>query len=127
MGMELDIKFAEKLIIDNGLICGDDLELEVAKIDVKYAKKNLDKDYIKDPKINHFFHPGATLSVAMHFDKVGNYCGFWIVQKNESGFTAVELDKSETIISKYLKTKKEYILKELNKCKNIVSYGKCFE
>ncbi len=77
-----DIKLASALVAEGGLLCGDDLELQMHEIDVPYARAAGDKDFICDPKLEKWFHPGVALAVGEFFGKkVSEKCGFWAMRK----------------------------------------------
>ena len=77
-----DIKFSKNLLKDPGVLCGDDLELQISEIDLEFAKKNKTKDYILDPRTKRLYHPGVTLAVGEIFNKVSSWDGFWAMKKN---------------------------------------------
>ncbi len=76
-----DILNAIPLLKDGGIICGDDLNLQMFECDQKLAKKSGDKDFIKDNKTGRGFHPGVTLAVDEIFGEVSAHGGFWAIQK----------------------------------------------
>lgn len=53
-----DIKISKKLLKDGGVLCGDDLELQMHECDESVVRGNLDKDFIIEG-----FHPGVTAAV----------------------------------------------------------------
>jgi hypothetical protein len=76
-----DILNSIPLLKDGGIICGDDLNLQMFECDNDLAKKSGDIDFIKDPKTGRNFHPGVTLAVDEIFGKVSQHGGFWAIQK----------------------------------------------
>ncbi len=82
-----DILNAIPLIKNGGIICGDDLNLQMFECDQNLAKKSGDKDFIKDNKTGRNFHPGVTLAVDEIFGKVSAYGGFWAIQKSDKEWT----------------------------------------
>ena len=76
-----DITESLRLVKDGGIICGDDLNLQLHEIDKDNAEKNKNKDFIKDPKTNKNYHPGVTLAVFEIFGEVSSWGGFWAMQK----------------------------------------------
>ncbi len=76
-----DITNSLRLVKDGGIICGDDLNLQLHQCDEANAKANGALDFIKDPKTGRNFHPGVTLAVAEIFGKVSMWGGFWAIQK----------------------------------------------
>jgi predicted O-methyltransferase YrrM len=76
-----DIKNSLALVKDGGIICGDDLNLQMHQVDKDNTIKNAEADFIKDPKTNRNYHPGVTLAVAEIFGEVSMWGGFWAMQK----------------------------------------------
>jgi len=73
-------------------LCGDDLEVETNTESLTFiGQSNKDKDYINIPCTESWYHPGVSLAVSQHFDKVENYFGFWGVQKANSKFEPLQL------------------------------------
>ena len=88
-----DLENATPLVRDGGILCGDDLELQVPVIDVKHAKRNSEVAYLLDPKSNEWFHPGVTLAVADWFGAVSAWEGFWAMRKRGHGWEKVVSEK----------------------------------
>ncbi len=76
-----DIKKSLDLINEGGVICGDDLNMQLCEVDKINAKENHNKDFIRDIKTGRNFHPGVTLAVDEIFGNVNSWGGFWAVQK----------------------------------------------
>jgi hypothetical protein len=77
-----DLKASGVLVADGGILCGDDLELQMEEIDVAFARAAGDKDFIRDPKLEKWFHPGVALGVGEYFGRrVSQKCGFWAMRK----------------------------------------------
>lgn len=76
-----DILLSLRLVKDGGIICGDDLNLQLSQCDKKNAKASKEKDFVKDPKTGRNFHPGVTLAVDEIFGEVSMWAGFWAMQK----------------------------------------------
>jgi len=76
-----DIKNSLRLVKDGGIICGDDLNLQLLKVDKENTLKHAEDDFIKDPKTGRNYHPGVTLAVAEVFGEVSMWGGFWAMQK----------------------------------------------
>ncbi|OGR63791.1 MAG: hypothetical protein A2X31_09260 [Elusimicrobia bacterium GWB2_63_22] len=81
-----DILNAIPLVKDGGIICGDDLNLQLSQCDADLAKRSGDKDFILDPKTGRKFHPGVTLAVAEIFGEAAAFGGFWAIQKDGKGW-----------------------------------------
>lgn len=86
-----DIAACDKLLDDDGYVCGDDLELQMPQIDIAHARANLETDYIVDPRTGIAFHPGVTLGVGEFFGDVSVYRGFWIMQRSGERYKKVSL------------------------------------
>ena len=92
-----DITESLRLIKDGGIICGDDLNLQLHEIDKNNAEINKNKDFIKDPKTNKNFHPGVTLAVFEIFGEVSSWGGFWAMQKNNNEWKKLSLKNMDVV------------------------------
>jgi predicted O-methyltransferase YrrM len=86
-----DIKNSLDLVTDGGIICGDDLNLQLDQVDGENAKKHAEADFIKDLKSHRNFHPGVTLAVAEIFGDVSMWGGFWAMQKQGKQWKKISL------------------------------------
>ncbi|MBI4370354.1 MAG: class I SAM-dependent methyltransferase [Elusimicrobia bacterium] len=87
-----DLENSERLIIEGGILCGDDLDLQRHEIVVAHAQENRERDYIRDLKLDKPFHPGVTLAVAEFFGgEVSCYEGFWAMRKTKFGWQKIYL------------------------------------
>lgn len=86
-----DIKNSLDLVAEGGIICGDDLNLQLEQVDSENAKRHAEADFIKDPKSNRNFHPGVTLAVAEIFGDVSMWGGFWAMQKQGKQWKKISL------------------------------------
>jgi len=94
-----DIGEAKRLIKPGGIICGDDLEVQLHECDRRFAFANREVDVPQDPKTGKQFHPGVTLAVGQEFGEVGEYLGFWAVHRTQSGrFEPLRFGNIEVII-----------------------------
>ncbi len=84
-----DLKNAAPLLREGGILCGDDLELQLPLVDVRRAKVNAQVDYIQDPRSGEWFHPGVTLAVAHWFGTVSAWDGFWAMRKQDQNWEPV--------------------------------------
>jgi len=80
-GLSKDIRNATPLLKDGGILCGNDLELQLSQIDIVSARRQQNSDYVTDPKTRQHFHPGVTLAVGEHFGTVLSQDGFWTVKR----------------------------------------------
>lgn len=92
-----DIKESLRLVKDGGIICGDDLNLQLHEIDSENAKKNKDKDFVKDPLSKKNFHPGVTLAVEEFFGEVSSWGGFWGMQKKGDNWVKFSLKDMQVV------------------------------
>ncbi len=86
-----DIKNALALVKDGGIICGDDLNLQLSQVDKENTIKNAEADFIKDIKSNRNYHPGVTLAVAEIFGEVSVWGGFWAMEKRGNQWHKIAL------------------------------------
>lgn len=101
-----DFKNAASLVLDGGILCGDDLELQLSVVDVEKAKENSELDYILDPKTNKWFHPGVTLAVGELFGEVSVWEGFWAIRKRGQVWKEViaeKLDQGDVKVPEHLR------------------------
>ncbi len=85
-----DLGNATALVRAGGILCGDDLELQIAECDVESLRENirLDIDYARDPASGISYHPGVTAGVADVIGSVVTWKGFWAMQRRKSGWIA---------------------------------------
>ena len=96
-----DIKDSLRLVKEGGIICGDDLNLQLHEIDNDNAIKNKHKDFIEDPKTKRNFHPGVTVAVAEEFGEVSSWGGFWAMQKIKGNWVKFSLKNMEVVYPKH--------------------------
>lgn len=97
-----DILNSIPLLKDGGIICGDDLNLQMFECDSELAKRSGDQDFIKDTKTGRNFHPGVTLAVDEIFGKVAAFGGFWAIQKKGNGWVIPSYENMPIIYPKHL-------------------------
>ncbi|MEL0102057.1 MAG: class I SAM-dependent methyltransferase [Gammaproteobacteria bacterium] len=114
-----DIKNSLRLVKDGGIICGDDLNLQLCEIDKDYANKNKDKDFIKDPLTNKNYHPGVTLAVFEEFGEVSSWGGFWAMQRRNNTWQKFSLKNMDVVYpSHFTKTHLEKAKSHFNDIKD---------
>jgi SAM-dependent methyltransferase len=86
-----DLAEAKRLVAEGGLLCGDDLEQQLAEVDEPFLRANLDRDAVVDPKNQKPYHPGVTLAVSEAMGPVSSYTGFWVMRREGEGFVPVDL------------------------------------
>jgi len=89
-----DIVESAKLLKSGGIICGDDLELQLFQCNRKFVENNTTTDFCKETKDGKPFHPGVTLAVAEYFGEVSNFAGFWAMQKTPNGFEKISFNQA---------------------------------
>ena len=96
-----DIKNSLRLVKEGGVICGDDLNLQLHEIDNDNAIRNKHKDFIQDPKTKKNFHPGVTVAVSEEFGEVSSWGGFWAMQKVNANWEKFSLKNMDVIYPKH--------------------------
>lgn len=86
-----DVLESLRLVRDGGVICGDDLNLQLKDVDQANAKAMQDRDFVPDPKTGRNFHPGVTLAIAEIFGEVSMWGGFWAMQKQGKDWKKISL------------------------------------
>jgi len=92
-----DIEKSLELVKDGGIICGDDLNLQLFEIDKSFAIKNKHMDFINDPKTKKNYHPGVTVAVNECFGEVSSWGGFWGMQKKGNNWKKYSLKNMNII------------------------------
>lgn len=93
-----DLKLADRLLRDGGVLCGDDLELQAGECDLAVAERSKSVDYIQDPKSGATYHPGVTLAVNEFFGPVSALRGYWCMRKAAAGYQPVEFGASPVFV-----------------------------
>ncbi|MHB1947017.1 MAG: class I SAM-dependent methyltransferase [Gammaproteobacteria bacterium] len=86
-----DIKNSLSLVKEGGIICGDDLNLQLHQVDANQTRQHAEDDFIKDEKAKRNYHPGVTLAVAELFGEVSVWGGFWAMQKRGNTWHKISL------------------------------------
>ena len=87
-----DLKNAEKLVCDGGILCGDDLELQSYEVDIEFAEANKEIDLAFDPKTGKEYHPGVSLAIRDFFKGPVSYSkGFWAMRRTNNRWESVDL------------------------------------
>lgn len=100
-----DLKAAKDLVKENGIICGDDLELQYFEIDKNNIENIKNTDLYFDNKNKKRYHPGVTLAVHTFFKKeVSAWEGLWAMQKKKNLWKKIvlSLGKEQPAIPSHL-------------------------
>ncbi len=84
-----DLVKCDRLLKKGGIVCGDDLELQLAQCDRAFVEKHKKSDLVKDTKSKKDFHPGVTLAVGEYFGEVSSFSGFWAMRRGSDGYKKV--------------------------------------
>lgn len=101
-GAKSDISNSKRLVRDGGIICGDDLNLQLHDCDPEFVRKNAHRDFITEPTKNKNFHPGVTLAVYEEFGQVSSWAGFWAMQKVSNKWVRIDLTDMPVIFPSHL-------------------------
>lgn len=87
-----DIDNSLPLVMEGGVICGDDLELQADECDTLIVdeRPHLDLHYI--PDTDKHFHPGVSRAVGECFGRVSAWYGFWAMRRRNGIWEDVSLD-----------------------------------
>lgn len=101
-----DIELAKPLISEGGIICGDDLNLQLFECDEKIAHAHAQVDFIADPKTGRNFHPGVTLAVEKHFGRVSSWGGYWAMQRRGATWHPISLKNMPVVFPEHFPAEK---------------------
>jgi len=96
-----DILDSLRIVENYGIICGDDLNMQMMDIDKKFAIENKNKDFIEDPKTKRNYHPGVTIAIEEIFGEVSTWGGFWAMQKINNEWKKISLKGMPVIYPKH--------------------------
>lgn len=105
--VKTDLKCAKELLRDNGIMCGDDLELQYDEIENDQPEMHKNTDVVFDNKNLTNYHPGVTLAVYEFFKtRISSKEGFWFARKNGNNWDNIKLsDRDSFEIPKHLRGK----------------------
>jgi len=87
-----DLKHCTRLVAEGGILCGDDLELQLSQVDMENARTTSEMDFVLDSKTGLWFHPGVTVAVNQMFGDVSVWEGFWAVRRHGDGWEKVVME-----------------------------------
>lgn len=88
----VDLKESSRLVREGGILCGDDLKLQLHEADWAANDENKNRDRIRDPRTGVFYHPGVARAVGEFFGPVSSWEGVWAMRKSANGWSPVELE-----------------------------------
>lgn len=97
-----DLHNALPLVSEGGILCGDDLNLQLHQIDPEHARKHADQDLCVDPASGRNYHPGVTLAVGEILGPVSMWGGFWAMQRSAGSWTPLSLDGMPVVYPDHL-------------------------
>jgi predicted O-methyltransferase YrrM len=94
-----DLRQADRLLAEGGLLCGDDLEHQAPPA----ACQALDPaiHYMQDSVTGIRYHPGVTRAVAEILGPVSAYDGFFVMRKLGGGYVPVDLSGRTACIPRH--------------------------
>ncbi|MDA0239742.1 MAG: class I SAM-dependent methyltransferase [Proteobacteria bacterium] len=95
--VQYDLQEGDRLLADDGILCGDDLELQAHECDLAFARNNSETDFIADPKTGRKYHPGVTIAVFDFLGTVSAFSGFWAMRKMLEGYQPVDFQTASGI------------------------------
>jgi predicted O-methyltransferase YrrM len=84
-----ELREADRLLADGGLLCGDDLEHQAPPSEC--AALDPDIHYAQETATGIRYHPGVTRAVAETLGPVSAYEGFFVMRKTGGGYAPVDL------------------------------------
>jgi hypothetical protein len=81
-----ELRWANRLLAEDGIICGDDLELQLRDTDALACRATAEFDFVVDCRSGRLYHPGVTLAVDEFFGgAVTCWDGFWAMARGAGG------------------------------------------
>jgi predicted O-methyltransferase YrrM len=98
-----DVRQAKRLLRPGGIVCGDDLEIQLSDLDpVEVETAALSRqDYVLSSN-GSYYHPGVTLAVAQEFGNVRSWSGFWAVRSAGGDWGPVSLDLTDSEVPQHI-------------------------
>ncbi len=92
-----DIKEVKRLVVDGGIICGDDLEIQATDVPAHKLAQALksQRDYVGVDGDPRSFHPGVTAAVSEELGRVSAWEGYWAIRWERGKVKKIVLDLSE--------------------------------
>jgi predicted O-methyltransferase YrrM len=87
-----DIIKSMPLVIDGGILCGDDLEIQEDECSTAVINNYPEIDFYYDTTLDKHFHPGVTRAVGEIFGRVSVWEGVWAMRKQGKIWKPVSLE-----------------------------------
>lgn len=99
-----DLQQAKRLVRSGGIICGDDLEIQLSDLDAAEVEVAAERrqDYVWSSVRSGSYHPGVTLAVGLEFGRVSEWEGFWAVRYSDAGPLPLTLNLIESMLPEHL-------------------------
>jgi predicted O-methyltransferase YrrM len=95
----VELRAADRLLADGGLLCGDDLEQQTPAAEC--AGMDPAVHYTEDARTGVRYHPGVTRAVAEVLGPVSAYQGFFVMRKVDGGYAPVDLSHKTAAIPRH--------------------------
>jgi len=95
----VELRAADRLLADGGLLCGDDLEQQTPAAEC--AGMDPAVHYTQDARTGVRYHPGVTRAVAEVLGPVSAYQGFFVMRKVDGGYAPVDLSHKTAAIPRH--------------------------
>jgi len=111
-----DILHSLDLIKEGGILCGDDLELQISEAGSVEAAEDAtsDQDFIKSKLCGVNYHPGVTCAVGETFEEVSMWEGFWAMRKTATGWVKVDLSNCKIVIPEHIAESEPFTNEPIN-------------
>lgn len=95
--VRIDLEGARRLVRDRGILCGDDLEVQLRDCPLDYTRAMAaeDRDYVPHPSSGAGYHPGVSLALWEAFGEVSVWEGFWGMRRSGDAWARFELPPPE--------------------------------
>ncbi|MGY8996221.1 MAG: class I SAM-dependent methyltransferase [Alphaproteobacteria bacterium] len=97
-GVMRDLQISSRVLADQGVLCGDDLEVQAHQLPSGFLDKNRDALDATIPGSTSAFHPGVTAAVDELFGPVEEHLGFWNVRRDGERFVPVRCPPTDVKI-----------------------------
>jgi predicted O-methyltransferase YrrM len=84
--VKADIAASIPLLSDGGILCGDDLELQIPDVGHAEVMAAIEHDYTTHEAMRRGYHPGVTLAVHESLGRVPTLGGFWYIKRRGDGW-----------------------------------------